>query len=200
MEYEIYTNTNEISEIISNLQPKFIVLDNITVKTQPNSSTCGITSITIITNYYNKTNFGVNDLIKKYNVNTSKGSTFDDMKRWLQGEMPEKNIVLKANETNVEMIRNIHSSLNNNNPVLISFGAPNPYNKPFYDFHASVVYGINLNNETILIANAYGYLEEISLTEFLNRMSVTEIDKYPLIHQFILINNRRDLNTYYLIN
>jgi hypothetical protein len=199
LDVEVYTNTNEINNILESLQPKIIKLNNIINKTQPNSKTCGITSVTIISNYFNNTNYEVNDLIKKYNVNISKGSYNNDIKQWLQGEIPDRNIEIKLNGTNEEMIKNIHTSLDNNNPVLIIFGAPNPYNKPFYDYHASVIFGIDLDNAIITIANAYGYIEELSLVEFLNRMSLTEIDKYTLFHQSLKIMNRMDMNTYFLI-
>jgi hypothetical protein len=198
LDSDIYTNTNEISDTIGSLQPRVILLNNVSVKKQPDSSTCGITSVTIMSNYFNNTDYEVKDLIKRRNANG--GASFDDMKKWLQLEMPEKNVVLKSKVSNEEMLRNIHASLDNNNPVLISFGAPNPYNKPFYDFHASVVYGINLDKEKITIANAYGFIEEISLVIFLNRMSFTEIDKYPLIQQTVLMRNEMDKNVYFLVN
>jgi len=199
LDEKIYTNTNEINNIIESLQPKVIKLNNIILKTQPNSKTCGITSVTIISNYFNNTNYEVNDLIKKYNVNISKGSYNNDIKKWLQGEIPDKNIEINLNDANDVMIKNIHTSLNNNNPVLINFGALNPYNKPFYDYHASVIFGIDLDKGIITIANAYGYIEELSLVEFLNRMSLTEVDKYTFFHKLLIKMKRMDINTYFLI-
>jgi hypothetical protein len=198
LDSDIYTNTSDVSGTIGSLQPRVILLNNVSIRKQPDSSTCGITSVTIMSNYFNKTDYEVSDLIKKHNANG--GASFDDIKKWLQLELPDKNIVFKSKTTNEEMIRNIHTSLHKNNPVLISFGAPNPFNKPFYDFHASVVYGINLDIEIITIANAYGYVEEISLVDFLNRMSFAEADKYPLIQQSVLIGNGMDKNTYFLVN
>jgi len=194
----IYTNTDEISDIIISLHPKVILLNNILVKAQPEDGYCGIASVTIMSNYFNYTNYEANDLIKR--LNAKKGASNDDLRNWLQLEMPDKNIVFKSNMANKDMISNIHASLNNNNPVLICFGAPNPYNKPFYDFHASVAYGINLDKETVTIANAYGHIEEISLVGFMNRMSYTEIDKYALFQQYALLRNLMDKNCYFLIN
>lgn len=195
---EVYTNTDELSDIIETLQPKVIELDNIKIKAQPYNGVCGITSVTVVSNYFNNTDYEAKDLIEKYNI-TSGGSNNDDMKKWLQEEMHEKKIVHKSNGTNEEMIRDIHTSLYDNNPIVVSFGAPNPYNEPYYDFHSSIVFGINLDNETIIIANSYGYREEISLVDFFNRMSFTEIDKYPPVQQFSLKRNRMDKNDYFLI-
>ena len=197
MDSEIYTDTYEISEIINSLSPRVIEINNVSVKSHSEDGYCGISSVTIMSNFYNNTNYEVNDLIKRRNAN--KGASYEDTKKWLQLELPGKNIVFESNVKNGDMIRNIHNSLNNNNPVLISFGAQNPFNKPFYDFHASVVYGIDLDNKTITIANTYGYIEKTSLVDFLNRMSFTEIDKYPLIQQVVLMRNGMDKNSYFLV-
>ena len=197
--YEVYTNIDELLLTLKTLQPRIIELDGINIIKQPTSTTCGITTVTIVSNFYNNTDYDANDLARKYNVNTARGSNNNDMIKWLQGELPGRIIVYKSNVSNEEMIRDIHSSLNNNNPIVINFGAPNPFNEPYYDFHVSVVYGINLENETIIIANTYGYREEISLIEFLNRMSYTEIHKYPPVQRFNIIRNRQDRNAYFLI-
>jgi len=194
----VYSNTDDLSDTIKTLQPRVIEINNISIKTQPDAYTCGITSVAVMSKYFNVTDCEVNDLISKYNA--SNGSTVDDMKKWLAGELPGKSIVYKSNGSNEDMIRNIHSSLNNNNPVVILFGSPNPYNKPYYDFHGSVVYGINLDNQTITIANSYGYREETSLADFLNRMLYTQLDKYPPVQQFQIRRNRMDRNAYFLIN
>jgi len=193
----VYTNTDDIADIIRTLQPRVIEISNISIKKQPNAYTCGITTVTVVSNYFNHTGFEVNDLIRKYNA--SNGSTVNDIKKWLAGELPGRVIVHESNRSNEEMIRNIHASLNANNPVVIFFGSPNPYNKPYYDFHGSVVYGIDLDSQTVTIANSYGYEEKTSLVDFINRMSYSEINKYPPVQQFQIRRNRMDRNTYFLI-
>jgi len=194
----VLSNIDELQDTIKTLHPRVIEISNVSIKKQPDAYTCGITSVAVMSNYFNGTNYEVNDLITKYKA--SNGSTIDDMKKWLAGELPGKNIVYKSNGSNEDMIRNIHTSLYNNNPVVILFGSPNPYNKPYYDFHGSVVYGINLDSQTITIANSYGYREETSLVDFLNRTLYTQLDKYPSVQQFQIRRNRMDRNAYFLIN
>ena len=177
---EVYTSTGSISASIETLQPEIIELNHISVKKQPDAVTCGITAVTVMSNYYNNTDYEANDLIAKHN---SKGNT--DGPELLRRELPGRNITFKSNGLNDEMIGDIHASLKSNNPVMVYFGAPNPYNEPFYDSHGSVVYGLNLDIETITIANSYGYREEISLVAFLNRMSYTERDKYTAAQRFL---------------
>jgi hypothetical protein len=192
---DVYTNTDEISETINNLQPRVLGLNNISVLAQPDATSCGITTVAVASNYFNNTSYTINDYIKKYAIGSSSGGNMTD---WLQHEMPNKTVTYKDGVTAGELIRDIHVSLSNGNPVVIMFGAENPYNEPYYDFHASVVYGLNLNNESIIIANSYGYSEEISLIDFLNKMSYTEISKYPLF-QKISIRFFQPKNAYFLV-
>ena len=177
---EVYMNDDSLSSAIGSLHPRRIELNGISIKEQPDSTTCGITTVTVISNYFNCTAYEVNDLLNKYN---SKGTT--DTAELLQLELSEREVNFISNVTNDKMIRDIHASLNRGNPVVVYFGAPNPYNKPFYDSHASVIYGINLDSKTITIANSYGFSEEISLVDFLNRMSYAERNKYTFAQRFL---------------
>lgn|GEM_PF-505595 len=191
---EVFTDTDETSATLCSLQPRAIEIDNISVKKQPDSTTCGITTVTVMSNYYNSTDYEASDLIAKYN---SKGTT--DVTELLQNELPGRSITFKSNVTTDEMIFDIHTSLKDNNPVVIYFGAPNPYNDPYYDSHGSVVFGINLDSDTITIANSYGYIEEISLVAFLNRMSFTERDKYTQAQRFLWKFIKVNKNQYILV-
>ena len=177
---EVYTNIDSISDAIGSLQPRVIELDGVSVKEQPDATTCGITTVTVMSNYYNRTDYNAIDLLSKYG---SKGNT--DTVELLKQELPGRKVVFMSNGTDDVMIRDIHASLNHGNPVVVYFGALNPYNEPYYDSHGSVIYGINLDSETIIIANSYGYSEEISLVDFLNRMSYTERDKYTTAQRFV---------------
>lgn len=191
---EVYTNTDSISDAIHDLQPRVVMLDGIIIKKQPDAVSCGITTVAVMSNYFNQTDQEVNDLIDKYD---SKGNT--DAVELLQRELPGRNVVFKANVANDAMIRDIHSSLIRGNPVMVFFGAPNPYNEPYYDTHGSVVYGIDLDSETITIANSYGYSEEISLVDFLNRMAYAERDRYTFGQRFVWKFIRVNKNMYVVV-
>jgi hypothetical protein len=196
----VYKNIDELQITLDALYPKKVELTGMKIEKQPTSSTCGITAVTVVSNYINKKNNTVNNLIEKYNVNTSKGSSTSDIKNWLSSENSDKAIKYKSNESNEIMISAIFDSLKNNIPVLAFLGSLNEYDIPNYDFHASVVYGIDITNQTIKIANSYGYSEETTLVDFINRMSFTEVDKYPSSQQFIIKMGMIDKNMYYLVN
>ena len=195
---EVYDNLDSVSEVVDNLQPRVIEIDNVTVKAQPDGFTCGITTVAIMSNFFNSTNNEANDLIDRHNI-TSGGATNDEMVAWLQGELPGRTIAFRSNVTNEVMLSDIHASLYSGNPVMIAFAAPNSFNEPYYDSHASVVYGINLDSETIMIANAYGFNEEISLLEFINRMSYTEISKFPFLTRVVWVFLDMGVNSYILV-
>ena len=165
---------------------------------QPDSTTCGVTSVAVMSNYFNNIDYEADDLKTKYNI-TKGGASVAEMTEWLQAELPKKTIVFKSGGTSEELIGDIHSSLSNGSPVLILFASPNPYNVPYYDSHGSVIYGINLDSETITIANSYGYSEELSLIDFLNQMAYAERDKFPLIQQFIMKIISPEKNMYFII-
>ena len=195
----VYTGTESISGAMIDLQPRAIELEGISIQAQPTSGTCGITAVAVASNFINHTDYAPGDLIKKLGI-TKEGASDSDMLDWLQRELPGRKITHQSNGTDEAMIRDIHASLMKNNPVVISFAAPNPYNIPYYDSHASIVYGLDLGNETITIANVYGYIEDISLVEFLNRMSFTERDKFPFWHRFIFKIFKPVPNRYYRVD
>ncbi len=59
--------------------------------------------------------------------------------------------------------------------------------------------GINLEEKQVDIANVYGYEERIPIIDFLNRMSYSEIDKYPLMQRIIIKLELIDTNSVFLI-
>jgi len=47
----VYTNTEEISDLIASLHPRVIEIDSVVVKAQPDGFTCGITTVAIISSF-----------------------------------------------------------------------------------------------------------------------------------------------------
>ena len=60
----------------------------------------------------------------------------------LAQELTDYNITYQHDMSDFELIKAIHQQLKNGIPVPVFFGTANPYNKPNYDFHASVVSGV----------------------------------------------------------
>jgi len=171
---------------LAGLTPRAVELSGVPVLTQPNASTCGITAVTVAANFLNGETDSVADLIARHQVDTSKGTNQDDLVTWLSGELPDRTVEYHHDKPNDEMLSVVHASLVRGVPVVVFFGSENKFDPPHYDFHASVVYGLDLDAQTVTIANSYGFAESTSLVDFLNRMNFSERSNYPSGQQFAL--------------
>lgn len=196
---EPYTDLTVIESELNDYYPGNHLLENIPVLTQPNDSTCGITAVAVECNYINSRNDTVGDYVSRQSVDIYSGADAADIQRWLKNELPGRDVQYRSEEDTGVMIETIFDSLVRNIPVIVFFGAPNPYNMPLYDFHASVVYGYDISGNEIHISNSYGYLETITIVDFLNRMNFSEIDRYPDSQQFLLRCGLISRNMYFLV-
>jgi len=176
------------------------VLRDFLIKTQSNEYTCGITSITMVNAYLNE-DYTVEELIDKYDLSLKGGMTSSDFRDQLNTILGDGyGVRVYENISNSSVLDYINCQLGQGLPVPVFYVAPNPYNKPKYDIHSSVVIGINCENETVQVANPYGYVEDLTLTIFLNRMNLLAGDLLPFMQT---INIRLGIvkpNTIFLIN
>jgi hypothetical protein len=191
------SDVSSISSDLETLSPRQADVGEFTVIAQPDAASCGITTISMIESFFKGQNTDPNVLIQKYQL--TGGMKTDEFSKILSAELPDHEIVYKANLSDLEMIKEIHSQLSIGMPVAVFFGAENPYNKPFYDFHASVVTGMDLDTKTVDVANAYGYYETISLNDFLDRTSYSNTDKYPIIQKAVLKLGLMDKNAIFIL-
>lgn len=173
------TSLAGLEQAINLLSPKIILIKDFPVLAQPNRYTCGITTVAVVSSFFNESNLSACGLIEKHHVDTTHGASVAELQGWLRSELPSHNTKYHKNESNSRMLGEIHECLAAGRPVVVVFGSPSPYAGGLYDFHFSTVYGMDLIKKTITISNAYGYMEEIPLVDFLNRMSFSEIRKYP---------------------
>lgn len=197
--HEPLPSVSDIQVSAETLNPKVIELANFPVAKQPNPYTCGITTATIVSNFLHHRTESPDDLIARYRVPIDHGTMPDTLIRWLSAELPGYSFTLHRNEGNLSLLRAIHASLLDGIPVIVSFGAPNPYDPPHYDFHYSAVYGLNLVDRTISVSNAYGYAETLSLSDFQKRMLFTELDKYPAFHRKVIEEKAIGRNEFILV-
>ena len=178
-----YLNTDFLKESLAGYSPQSVVLTNFTLYKQPDKLSCGATTASMVITYLSHS-MTPGEFIEKYD---SRVNTTDDMVRYLEKEMPDYRVDFKKDLSETEIAENIHSQLKSGIPVPLLFGAANPYNPPYYDFHFSPVTGIDCNAGTVTVANAYGYVEVISFTDLFNRMAYKELEKYPIGLQFGIV-------------
>jgi len=82
-----------------------------------------------------------------------------------------------------EIIDEIIISLELNLPITMYYSTVNEWNKPNFDTHYSVIYGISTPRRIIFISNSYGYLQELSFEDFFNGLAYLNYKKEPFFHQ-----------------
>ncbi|MBO4887198.1 MAG: C39 family peptidase [Firmicutes bacterium] len=92
-------------------------------------------------------------------------------------QFPEYTTTMCKYLKNTELIDQIYENLSDGIPVPIEWAA-------LYDdqwtLHYSLVIGADIPGDKIMIANPYGYYEEVSVAEFLNRTSFEAYEDMPL--------------------
>lgn len=107
-------------------------------------------------------------------VVTSTGKAFcEEMNK----RFPEYNTRMYKYLTNSEMINLIYDSLYEGMPVPIEWAAEKD---GVWTLHYSLVTGMDIPDNTVTVANPYGYYETVSLDEFLERTRFDAYDNIPL--------------------
>lgn len=106
-------------------------------------------------------------------VVTSTGKSFC---KEMNKRFPEYNTRMYKYLTNSEMIDLIYDSLSDGMPVPIEWAAKTD---GVWTLHYSLVTGMDIPNNKVTIANPYGYYEEITLDEFLERTRFDAFDNMP---------------------
>jgi len=156
-------------------------LDGIPILSQETSYTCYAVSMSIV-----KSCFGVET--------TENGLRSDlGLLNRSTGMLPKKYLtyakkifeplsysVSLVNPTSQSEILNVISdSLESGLPVVIFYSAKDDWNKPHYNTHYAVIYGIDMKNEIVKTSNPYGYLEEFSLAELYDGLDFTSYKAMP---------------------
>lgn len=107
-------------------------------------------------------------------VVTSTGQAFcDEMNR----QFPEYTTTMHKYLTNTELIDLVYDSLSRGVPVPFEWAAL--YGDE-WTLHYSLIIGMDIPNDTVTVANPYGYYEELSVAEFLERTSFDAYENMPL--------------------
>ena len=158
-------------------------LADIPIMSQDTNFTCFVVSMAIVRNYFD--------------LETSENSLLSDldMLNLNEGILPREYIsyvnqalaplsysVYLINPTSqTEILNIITESLENGLPVIFFYSASDDWNKPKYNTHYGVIYGIDMSKQTVKISNPYGYLEELSFTELFEGLSFQSYESEPFL-------------------
>lgn len=179
----VLQDASHIRAEVASLSPQAVKVDGVKLQKQPDGFTCAATTVSVVVAFCTGKDMTTAILQEKYGPRAgNKTEEFVDM---LTRELPDYAAAYRSGLSDGDLVKAIHQQLTSGTPVPVFFGAENPYNKPLYDFHASVVTGIDLAEQRVDIANVYGYEEHISLAEFLNRMSYRGARNYPMVQRVV---------------
>lgn len=95
--------------------------------------------------------------------------------------IPSKSFVMRPYLKHDALLKEIHDSIKSNNPVAIEWAAKY---EGEWTLHFSVISGLDLLNDNITIYNPYGYIENITIDDFISRSSFEAYSSIPLFLNF----------------
>lgn len=139
---------------------------------------CGYASIEMISTFYGSP--VTEDELDARNGAISTAST-DGFLKEINKSIPSKKFVKRAYLKHDVLLKEIHDSLEKNNPVAIEWAAK--YENE-WTLHFSVISAIDIKNDNVTINNPYGYIENITISEFIGRTTFESYKNMPLFLNF----------------
>jgi predicted double-glycine peptidase len=192
---------DDISSVVkSEKYQKSIELENFPVYGQLYSYSCGPTTISMVYSYLEKPK-SEKDLLRELDLeNRKKGMLPKTFLKYIRQSLKGYSVNLENNITDSQVLTLIYSQLEKGIPVPVYFSTINHWDKPNYDTHFSVVTGIDIREEKVIIANAYGFREKVNIKDFLDSMKYENYKKKPLYLAFSVFFEIIKKNNIYLIS
>ena len=173
LEYKEKITDDDFSEYIdSDKYSEPVYVDGIEVITQDVS--CGYAVLEMFS-AWNGGDLTEEKLYEEYGrVVTSTGEAFcDEMNK----QFPDYTTVMYKYLKNTELIDLTYDSLSEGMPVPVEWAAKKDEE---WTLHYSLVTGMDIPNDTVTVANPYGYLENVSVDEFISRTRFDAYENMPL--------------------
>ena len=173
LKYKEKITDDDFSEYIdSDKYSEPVYVDGIEVITQDVS--CGYAVLEMFS-AWNGGDLTEEKLYEEYGrVVTSTGEAFcDEMNK----QFPDYTTVMYKYLKNTELIDLTYDSLSEGMPVPVEWAAKKDEE---WTLHYSLVTGMDIPNDTVTVANPYGYLENVSVDEFISRTRFDAYENMPL--------------------
>lgn len=126
-------------------------------------------------------------------VVTSTGQTFcDEMNK----QFPAYHTTMYKYLSNTELIDKVYESLSKGIPVPFEWAAEY---EDEWTLHYSLITGLDVVNDKIVVANPYGYIEELTLKDFLDRTSFETYSDMPLYFKLAFAFGIFEKNTIFIV-
>ena len=140
---------------------------------------CGYATIEMMSGFYgNKVT--EEDLDTKNNGGVSTSSSGGFLKE-IKESIPSKTFVKRAYLKHDKLLKEIHDSLSNNNPVALEWAAKLDNS---WTLHFSLISALDIKNDNVTVYNPYGYVENITLKEFIGRTTFNAYSNMPLFYHY----------------
>ena len=134
------------------------------------------------------------DLYAEYGkVVTSTGNKFAEE---MNKRFPKYTTTIRKYLTDVELIDAAYDNLANGVPVPFEWAAKF---EDVWTLHYSLLIGMDIPNDKVTVANPYGYIEEISVDEFLQRTSFEAYENMPFYFKLAFAVGIFEKNTIFTI-
>ena len=162
---------------------KYIELDGMPVMSQETNFTCFVVSMAIVRNYFDLETSENSLLSDLEMLNLNEGILPREYTSYINKALdPLSYSVSLLNPTSqTEILNTITESLEKGLPVTFFYSAPDDWNKPKYNTHYGVIYGIDMSKQIVKISNPYGYLAELSFGEFFDGLSFQSYKSEPFL-------------------
>ena len=180
----IYTN-DKYQEVVS--------VDNLNYIKQDIS--CGYAVIEMFAKWRGNEEITEKYLYDKYGkVVTSTGKSFEEE---MNKQFPEFKTTMYKNLKSSELIDKVYDSLLKGVPVPFEWAAKY---EDKWTLHYSVISAMDIPNDKVTVMNPYGYEENISIKEFIDRTSFEAYDHMPIIFKLGFAFNIFEKNTVFIVD
>lgn len=154
---------------------------------------CGYAVIEIFSNWAGGS-ITEESLYEEYGkVVTSTGKSFEGE---MNKQFPAFKTTMYAYLSNTEMIDKVYDTLKNGIPVPFQWAAKDD---DVWTLHYSIITGIDIGNDTITVLNPYGYEENLTLEEFIERTSFKAYENMPIYLKLAFAFGVFERNTIFVI-
>lgn len=182
---------NDFSAVYENEKySKAVSVENVKVVTQ--SVSCGYAVIEMFSASIGG-DITEEKLFDEYGkVVTSTGAAFCNE---FNKRFPEYKTTMYKYLKNTELMDKIYTSLENGVPVPFEWAAL--YGDE-WTLHYSLVTGMDVKNDTVTVANPYGYIENLSIQAFLDRTSFRAFEHIPFFYRLAFAFGVFEKNTVFI--
>lgn len=156
---------------------------------------CGYASIEMMSDYYGSK--VTEDELEAKNGGRISTSTSRGFLREINNSIPSKSFIMHTYLHHDILLKEVCLSLKNNNPVAIEWAA---MYEGAWTLHFSVVSALDLANDSVTVYNPYGYIENITVDEFISRTSFSPSGSISFFMSFGFAYGAFHKNTLFFAN